>query len=353
MEKKGSLNHSKCIVCIVTFFVLLLVVLLPNQRLVYSVANVAVYPSIVAAGQGQSFVVNITISSVNRLYGWEFKLNWTSSYLDAVSVSEGPFLKIGDRNTFFTNRVNNTEGHLIVDCTLLGTIPGVTGEGVLASMTFRVKTVGQCLLDLYEVSLLDDSLDPQSIPCESSGGYWSSVGSGHDVAVTDVKPSKTVIGQGFCAFINVTVLNFGEYSETFNTTTAANDIVIHADSVSLASGFSAMLSFLWNVSSFPVGVYVVESFAEPVGGETITSNNAYVFGQISVAKRGDINSNVPDSPDGRVDMKDVAAVARPFGMHYGDDLWNGNADITGVTLGLPDGIIDMRDISLVARNFGT
>jgi hypothetical protein len=158
VEKKDSLNHSKSIVCIMAFFVLLLVLLLPDQRLVYSVANVAVYPSIVAAGQGQSFVVNITISSVKRLYGWEFKLNWTSSYLDAVSVSEGPFLKTGG-NTFFTNRISNTEGHLIVDCTLLGTIPGVTGEGVLASITFHVKTAGQCLLDLYDVSLLDDSLD--------------------------------------------------------------------------------------------------------------------------------------------------------------------------------------------------
>lgn len=155
-------------------FVLLLVLLLSNQKLVYSVANVALHPSIVAAGQGQSFVVNITMSSVSRLYGWELKLNWTSSYLDVVSVSEGPFLKTGG-DTFFTSRVNNTEGHLIVDCTLLGTIPGVTGEGVLTSATFHVKTAGQCLLDLYYVSLLDDSLDPQSIPCETSDGYWSSL----------------------------------------------------------------------------------------------------------------------------------------------------------------------------------
>ena len=40
----------------------------------------------------------------------------------------------------------------------------------------------------------------------------------HDVAVTNVAPSKTVVGQGFSATINVTVANQGDYTETFNVT---------------------------------------------------------------------------------------------------------------------------------------
>jgi hypothetical protein len=176
---------------------------------------------------------------------------------------------------------------------------------------------------------------------------------GHDIAVTDVKPSKTVVGQGFCAFINVTVRNFGTYTETFNTTTSANDTVIHTDSVTLASGFNALLSLVWNVSGFSIGNYIIASYAEPVGGETNTSDNTYVYGQVTVARRGDINSRMPNTPDGKVDMWDIAAVAHPFGTHPGDNLWNGNADITGVTPGLPDRTVDMRDVSIVARGFGT
>jgi hypothetical protein len=154
-------------------------------------------------------------------------------------------------------------------------------------------------------------------------------------------------------FMNVTVRNFGAYSETFNTTTSANETVIRTDSVTLASGLNTMLTLVWNVSGFPSGNYMVKSYVEPVGGETNTSDNTYVYGRVTVVRRGDINSKIPNMPEGKVDMWDIAAVAHPFGTHHGNSLWNGNADITGVTPGLPDGAVDMRDVSLVARSFGT
>jgi len=40
----------------------------------------------------------------------------------------------------------------------------------------------------------------------------------HDVAVTNVTPSKTVVGQNYSMSINVTVQNQGDYNETFNVT---------------------------------------------------------------------------------------------------------------------------------------
>jgi len=43
-------------------------------------------------------------------------------------------------------------------------------------------------------------------------------GESHDVAVTSVVPSKTVVGQGYCLSINVTVENQGNFAETFDIT---------------------------------------------------------------------------------------------------------------------------------------
>lgn len=40
----------------------------------------------------------------------------------------------------------------------------------------------------------------------------------HDVSVTEVKPNKTVIGQGFSDHINVTVANYGTFAEATNVT---------------------------------------------------------------------------------------------------------------------------------------
>jgi hypothetical protein len=57
--------------------------------------------------------------------------------------------------------------------------------------------------------------------------------------------------------------------------------------------------------------------------------------------------------DGRIDMRDIAIVARAFSTRPGDPLWNPLADLSGPTRGVPDGVVDMRDISLVGKEFGT
>lgn len=51
-------------------------------------------------------------------------------------------------------------------------------------------------------------------------------------------------------------------------------------------------------------------------------------------------------PDGRVDMRDIAVIARCFGSAPGSSNWNPNADIND------DGAVNMRDIALIARQFG-
>ena len=56
---------------------------------------------------------------------------------------------------------------------------------------------------------------------------------------------------------------------------------------------------------------------------------------------GDLDNN------GKIDMKDVAIVAKAFGTVPGDARWNPKADLN------PDNKIDMKDIAIVARAFGT
>ncbi len=57
--------------------------------------------------------------------------------------------------------------------------------------------------------------------------------------------------------------------------------------------------------------------------------------------------------DGKIDMRDIAIVARAFGTFEGDPDWNPDADLTGTEYLVPDGRVDMRDIALVAKAFGS
>lgn len=119
--------------------------------------SLSVEPQTVQGTAGQNFTINVSISNVADLYGFEFKLGWNASLLEEVSVSEGPFLKSGGNNTFFTYYLNTTDEHVVVDCTMEGQVPGVNGNGTLATIQFQVIHSGTCDLNLYDTQLLDSN----------------------------------------------------------------------------------------------------------------------------------------------------------------------------------------------------
>ena len=116
--------------------------------------TIFVNPPTSTVAYGKNFVINIEISDVSDLYGWEFKLRWNSTLLDALTVTEGNFLKQGG-STFFWPKINNTEGYILVDCTLLGNVPGINGSGTLATVKFYVEGAGESILDLYDTILIN------------------------------------------------------------------------------------------------------------------------------------------------------------------------------------------------------
>jgi hypothetical protein len=234
--------------------------------------TVYVSPSTITATVGQTFFISVDISDVIDLYGWEFKLKWNSTLLDALDVTEGDFLKSGG-DTFFWSVINNTEGYILVDCTLLGNIPGVNGSGTLATVEFKVESEGESILDLYGTKLV--SSDEQSISHQSMDGYGYFVPL-HDVAVINITVSPTTVFPGQSVNINVTVENQGGYAETFNVTTYYDSIAIETQPVSLDIGASTILTFVWNTTGVNKGDYTISAEASVVPDETDTTDNTKV-----------------------------------------------------------------------------
>ena len=91
----------------------------------------------------------------------------------------------------------------------------------------------------------------------------------HDVAITAIAPSKTVVGKGYSMFINLTVENQGTYTEIFNVTAYANTTIIDTlVNITLTGGNSTIGTFTWNTSGFAKGNYTISAYAWPVEGET-------------------------------------------------------------------------------------
>jgi hypothetical protein len=164
--------------------------------------------------------------------------------------------------------------------------------------------------------------------------------SAHDIAVTNVTPSKTVIGQSYSLSIYVTVENQGDTIETFNVTLYANITSVATQTITLSGGNSTTITFTWNTSGFAKGNYTIWAYAEPVPDETDTEDNTYTNGIVYVGIPGDVDGS------GAVLLTDLVTVAKAYGSKPSDPNWNPNADVDD------NAIVGLSDLVIVAKHYG-
>lgn len=328
---------------IILVSMLLLAFIVPSKNVTANATTMYVEPQIITVEIFTTFQVNVSVSQVVDLAAWEFKLYYHNEYLNATQIHEGQFLKTAGQTSFFvknfTDNYNSTHGMIWAFCTLIGQGPGATGSGALATMTFKAKLSGVTTLYMLETDMLDSKMPPNHITHTTADGTVNILG--HDVAVTDVAPLKTIVGQGYSMHINVTVENQGDYTETFNVTLYANTTIIETKTnITLTSGNSTTLTIPWNTTGVAKGNYMIWAYATPVPGETDTLDNTFTAGLVYVVIPGDINN------DDMVDIYDLILVASAFGSTADEATYNPNADINN------DGTIDIYDLIIVASNFG-
>ncbi len=140
----------------------------------------------------ETFVMNVSIVDIADLYGWEFKLYYTSMVLNATSLAEGPFLASLGSTYFhvitFTDTFNATHGLIHATCTLTEPGSGVDGNGTLATLTFKTKSPGDTLLYFQDTIVIDSNDNPIS--------HTTQHGIVHFQIVMDVYTQKGGIGPG-------------------------------------------------------------------------------------------------------------------------------------------------------------
>ncbi len=162
----------------------------------------------------------------------------------------------------------------------------------------------------------------------------------HDVAVTNVTSSKTIVGQGYNLSITVTATDFGDYTENFNLTFYADTTVIAAQIITLAGENSATVTYTWNTAGFAYGNYTLSGYAEPVLGDTNTTNNTFNDGWVVVTIPGDVDGN------GVVSILDVVKITAIYASKEGTPGFNPNSDIND------DGEITILDIVICTSHYG-
>jgi parallel beta-helix repeat protein len=199
---------------------------------------------------------------------------------------------------------------------------------------------------------------PYAIDANNKDNYplmnlWPPLGTRtHDVAVTSVIADRAWVCQGLPVYVNVTVLNKGDFDENVTVTLYYNitaNQLLGAQKMTISLGQNETVVFVWDTAGVPYCQnYTLTAFAT-IPADNNPADNTQASGPIMVRIMGDING------DGKVDGRDIILVARAFAS-YGPDYeyagsppspgWNLDCDINS------DNKVDGRDMVLVARNFG-
>ncbi len=148
---------------------------------------------------GETFTVNISITNVTNLFGYDFMLWYNTTLLDCLDVTwpTNHFLtpSLKPSNVFkiktIEDNVNETTGAVRVVTTLLDDEPSKNGTGVLVTITFNGTTTdGPSPLQLYwpgfvyPVKLSDPDGNP--IPCTATHGEVTVIPEFHSILMAFV-----------------------------------------------------------------------------------------------------------------------------------------------------------------------
>jgi len=162
----------------------------------------------------------------------------------------------------------------------------------------------------------------------------------HDIGLTNIATSKTVVGQGYNVNMTATIINYGEQTEAFNLTIQANSTTLYTLTQTLTSRNSTTVTFTWNTTDWTKGNYTISANVAPVQGETDLFDNNFTDGWIFVTIQGDVDG------DRDVDIYDVVKITGIYHSKRGDPQFNPNSDLDD------DGEIKIYDVVRCTSHYG-
>jgi len=341
-------------------------------------SKICVDPPTTKAAVNETFFINVSIVDVTNLWAYNFMLKYDNATLNCThaEIPLGHFLD-SQNSTFIVRdgEIHQDEGYVVFNATLITPEKPRNGSGILATTSFQVLGKGKCMLEIFNITLVESNEEIREIPSEAYDVYHGYFMMPSRIYVDPPKiktPVRATFSFNVSAGItnlwgyelglkyNNTILNcthagipLGHFLDSQNNTFIVRDGEIHQDegyvefAVTLlgdekpknGSGVLGTITFqVLRRGECPLELYAIIL----IGAEDEIPPEAYdvAHGYFIASLYGDLNN------DGRVDIRDITILAIAFHSEPGDPTWNPIADING------DEIIDIRDVTEVAREFG-
>ncbi len=135
----------------------------PQGSLGTGAAILSFDPPQVSPAPGSSFAVNVAVSGARNLYSVPIQIGYDPKMLKLLNVSNGPFLSQDGQPVALVHREDETTGSVQVSATRPPGASGVSGQGVIFTLTFLAKAPGQSTLSIARAAARDPAMQPVQI----------------------------------------------------------------------------------------------------------------------------------------------------------------------------------------------
>jgi len=369
------------VLCLLLASVLILGVFFTSGGYAAGPTTISIIPPPIPVREGEDFTVSVNIYDVVDMSSYQFKVSWDPNYLDyaASSVSPPWPALIPDP---IIDRIN---GYIILGAVAINPMAKFTGSATLATITFHTLKSGMTAITFAElpqitpppIILVTNDAAIAILPIYTwigVAGTVASYGSEPALGWVDMFAVEENWVQNWTDGWSVFVVPpIGFRIQIFPPPpvdfTVYHVRVVNASAVKLNyNGADLWISGFFRVANVTNPRALVDIAELLMGGTTaagefsVTGNwasfNLTVQGYESIL--GDVTSHVvrlitelPDrlpvgdvNGDGKIDIKDLAIIAKGYGSYLGDDRYEFYSDINGDFRG------DIKDLSQCAAYYG-
>jgi hypothetical protein len=134
-------------------------------------APVTVVSTLAPVVEGSTFDIDVRVTEAADLYAFQFDLLFDPAVVSILSVAQGGFLPLVGETVPLLGTIDNAAGSVeAVADTLVGPLPGASGDGLLFSFRARALSVGTTAFSLVNEIYLDSELEDISADFSSLAG---------------------------------------------------------------------------------------------------------------------------------------------------------------------------------------
>jgi general secretion pathway protein D len=100
-------------------------------------------PTAISVTKGTTFALNVTLSGAQDVHSVPLQVTYDANGLQILNVSSGDFLSQGEKVVAIVHREDSSKGTVEITASRPAGSAGVSGHGVVATLTFEAKASGQ------------------------------------------------------------------------------------------------------------------------------------------------------------------------------------------------------------------